>query len=382
MTARKWLVLGLVMVARLLWAGSGAAQPLAPLAGPGWQMESPLGTPPAPREGMGIAIDVAHDRMILYGGKMAGPTVSSEVWVLKNASLAAGANSSWIQLTPTGGPPAGRNFGVTQYDPSSNRLIIHGGCSLSCSPARSDTWVLTNANGMGAQPSWIALPSAPVARSNAVGGYDPDSNQLIVFGGDQAFWGSERNDVWVLTNANGKGGTPQWIQLTPDGTPPAPRSWASGVYDASTNRLLVFGGHEYVQGAHVYVNDVWVLLNANGLGGTPEWVEVIPSGTLPAGRSNHAAAYDPTTRRLIAFGGYDGSNANNETWMLKNALGIGGAAAWQQLTPTGSLPPASASHGAAFSVAANRLVVFGGAQAGQSSNTVWLLKSANGMLQP
>ena len=53
--------------------------------------------------------------------------------------------------------------------------------------------------------------------------------------------GPDLNDVWVLKDATGDG-HPAWEPLTPEGVPPEPRSGAAGVYDPSTNRLIVFGG--------------------------------------------------------------------------------------------------------------------------------------------
>src|SRR2546422_7821931 len=36
---------------------------------------------------------------------------------------------AWIQLATSGGPPPQRKFHSSVYDPSSNRLIVFGGCS-------------------------------------------------------------------------------------------------------------------------------------------------------------------------------------------------------------------------------------------------------------
>lgn len=50
------------------------------------------------------------------------------------------------------------------------------------------------------------------------------------------------NEVWVLTNANGMGGTPAWIKLLPAGSPPFSNGGENVVYDQATNRLIVYGG--------------------------------------------------------------------------------------------------------------------------------------------
>ncbi len=126
--------------------------------------------------------------------------------------------------------------------------------------------------------SWSPLfptGTAPAARglNGAPGVYDPASDRMIVFGG-RNHNGKNLNDVWVLVNADGSGATPQWVNLIPNGaagSPPA-RSGHSSVYDATNNRLIIFGG---CSGSCVpALNDVWVLSNANGLGGTPVWTEL------------------------------------------------------------------------------------------------------------
>ena len=70
---------------------------------------------------------------------------------------------------------------------------------------------------------------------------DPD--RLIVYGGSNCASSPSFNDVWVLTNANGVGGAPLWSQLTPVGVGPAQFRVGHGAqYDPVTNNMIVFGG--------------------------------------------------------------------------------------------------------------------------------------------
>src|SRR5215471_19982979 len=56
----------------------------------------------------------------------------------------------------------------------------------------------------------------PSARGGSGSAYDPATNQMIIFGGQDAL-GNNLNDVWALTL-----GTPaRWTQLTPQGSLPA-----------------------------------------------------------------------------------------------------------------------------------------------------------------
>src|SRR5262249_36612001 len=154
-------------------------------------------------------------------------------------------------------------------------------------------------------------------------------------GGNNCF-STAYNDVWVLSNANGLGGTPVWTQLAPEGTPPPASSFTSALCDPASNRMIVYG----FGGNRTPTNQVWVLTNANGLGGTPSWIQLSPQNEGPA-KSDQAAAYDPSTNTMIIFGGFGPgatSSANaftNDTWTLSNANGLTGAPTWTQVTPSG-----------------------------------------------
>ena len=242
----------------------------------------------------------------------------------------------------------------------SNRLIVQGGFGNG-----SQTWVLTNANGIGGVPEWIQLPDLPVGRGWHSSAYNHANNRLLVFGGTPN--GAVRyNDVWVLSDADGVG-NPVWTQLTPIGAAPAPREEPAAAYDAGTNRLIVFGGFSRTGTAPPYTHysDVWVLTNANGLGGVPEWIQLAPAGPVPPGRFGHAAAYNTSTNELFVFGGLaqpilEGVWTNvpfDDTWILTNANGLGGAPQWTQVATTGGPPLARFNHTAAYSPASDRLMV-------------------------
>jgi hypothetical protein len=129
------------------------------------------------------------------------------------------------------------------------------------------------------------------------------------------------SDVWVLTNANGLG-TPAWTQLAPAGAGPSPRYWTTAEYDAATNRLILFGGLNGQGGTlSDYFNEVWVLTNANGLGGTPEWIQVSPTGTAPDGRFGHVSGFNGLTGDLVIATGRNDDTASlyNDVWVLGNA---------------------------------------------------------------
>ena len=195
--------------------------------------------------------------------------------------------------------------------------------------------------------------------------YDAGSNRMIVFGGTTENF--RLNDAWVLTNANGtEPTTPTWLQLSPTGPAPTTRAGPSGVYDPTSNRLIIFGG-EGPFGApppNVF-GDTWVLTNADGTGGSPAWVELSPSGPLPPARTAHSAIYDPGTNRMILFAGFmAGSVLANDVWVLTQANGIGGTPSWVELNPSGDRPQERAVSNVGYSSETNRLIIFRWVQSG------------------
>lgn len=86
-----------------------------------------------------------------------------------------------------------------------------------------------------------------------------------------------------------------WTHLAPKGTHPAVTG-ASGVYDSASDRMIVFGGRD---GKGDNRNDVWVLTNANGLGGQGQWINLIPNGAKARPRRARGTQQS-TTLRIIA----------------------------------------------------------------------------------
>ena len=210
-----------------------------------------------------------------------------------------GGATLWNSLSPIGTPPPERFSAIVGYDATTNRLIVTGG--VGPTGFQFDTWVLPYANGVEGQPEWIQIAAGGVpGRYLASGVYDPIENRLIVFVGCRALClglCSAHNDVWVLSNANGLGGIPVWNQLSTPGTPPPERFSGITAYDAANNRLILTSG----VGPSGFQTDAWVFTNANGVGGAAEWIQISAAGG-PA-RYLGSGVYDAATNRLLVYGG-------------------------------------------------------------------------------
>src|SRR5579885_1549842 len=248
--------------------------------------------------------DSATDQMVMFGGQGQTAPLN-DLWSSPSIVGAGQTGTKtpyrWVQLFPIGTPPAARYGQGAVSDSVSNRMIHFGGSNCAAGYL-SDVWVLSGANGESGTPTWTQLLPVgigPSARENSSAIYDSANNVLTVFGGDAG--GSGLSDVWTLSHANGQGGTPTWTQLLPTGTAPWARTGHSAVYDSLNNRMIVFGGNASLTGIRP-LNDTWILTFANGIGGTPAWTSLKVTGSAPQ-RCFHTAFYSAADNDMIVFGG-------------------------------------------------------------------------------
>jgi len=281
--------------------------------------------------------------------------------------------------------PGGRAGHSAVYDPTSNRLIVFGGNTAYTQQFElNDLWFLNEANSTSGTQSWTPViidPSvAPPPRQMHTAVYNPTSNIMIVFGGAGGYANPVYNDVWALANANGNGGVPTWTQLSPTGTPPAARFGHTAVYNATSDTMVVFGG---VSGEGVFFNDTWKLINASGASGTPQWIQLNPSGSITA-RYAHSAVYNATNDEMVVYGGEDSSsNILQDIATLTNATTGNPVCfphvvcpAWSDETLTG---PNLALHTAVYDPVSDHMMVFGGISTGGVWNAdVWILLETTG----
>ncbi len=332
---------------------------------------------PPPRFSHTAVFDPTTKKMIVFGGQDSTTSADlNDLWLVGTSSSKYVTSTS---LAPSGSGPSVRFGHVATYDPNSNRMTVFGGGTGFPGPCGNDVWILDGANGQSGSSAWISVsPSGtlPIARLHHTGVYDPNTNSLIVFGGSNCATGY-LNDVWVLSDANGGSGSPTWTKLAPSGTPPAAREGASAVYDSTNNIITVYGG----DAGSTNFGDVWVLSHANGTGGTPAWMQLSPTGTAPTARSGHTAVYDSTNNRMTVCGGFHLSNALSDTFVLTFANGIGGTPAWTPITTKGTAP-AVGFHSAVYDSALNDMYVFAGSSSEAKlagDDHAFTLSSANGI---
>ena len=356
---------------------------------PTWVHWSPAGTAPDPLLLSAVIVDPVRHRLLFPAAGLsslfvltldATPTWSSlptpgylgtspangfaydaasdAIWTLDDSGLASSlslATNEWTPHDVLTTSPAPRQSGAITIDTSRHRLLLCGGTTSTQSDVHNDVWALT----LDGPNEWIELVHdgfRPPARGGAGDGYDATRNRLVVFGGDDSY-GRPLNGTWVLN----LGATPSWQEVATQGGPPPERFWHSTAWDEQHDRLVVFGGYDNVNA----MADCWMLSFA---GGTPTWTPIVPpSGPQPPARFLSQLVRDPLRDRFLLFAGSNKTTVLSDVWELT----LSPVPKWRLLPPW----PVGArgAEMAVFDPVRARILVFGG------SNSVFMLNDLYAM---
>lgn len=264
-----------------------------------WSNISALaGAAPAPRESAAMAFDPDLDSIyggaaVLFGGwTAAGP--SNQTWeLLRNHTT---GYPSWSRLTIA--EPSARFGAAATYDPNSGNVVLFGGCGTTC-PLR-DTWNFTTTPSAAWVQCMTTACSAPPARWGAMMTYDPVLDAPILFGGCGRTT-CPLGDTWAFQPRPWPVG---WRNETPTGAV-TPRYDGAMAYDPSGSYIILFGGI----GPHGQVlGDFGSLFFKLSIALYPTWAPAsIPTQLVPArvplGRFGASMAYDPSGQYVLLFGG-------------------------------------------------------------------------------
>src|SRR5206468_1330478 len=127
---------------------------------------------------------------------------------------------------------------------------------------------------------------APPARFGHASAYDPQSRRVVIFAGQA---GAFFNDVWAFD-----GVSETWQKLETRGTPPSKRYGTSAVVDTKRNQLII--SHGFTDAGRF--DDTLALDLA-----TNTWSKLDPVGGRPLKRCLHEAVYEAVSDRMLLFGG-------------------------------------------------------------------------------
>lgn len=294
---------------------------------PTWSLMPPGSIVPGGRLDAQYGYDAARNRLLIFGGYGRHYPTTPFEYLNDVWELSLEGTPHWTELFPAGTPPAGRLAGAAVYDPMRQRFIGFGGTQ----GLPVDTWSLNlqgNANWQNV-PTTGARPNGGYGMTSV---YDASRDRMLIFGGSTSddYYGAT-NDVWELRLR----GNPTWTLIHTTGVRPAARRHGAAIFDPLRNRMVIYGGAIAVPGSEQFFGDTWALDFDSD---PPAWTELHPGGTMPSVRDNLPAAYDPLNDRMIIYGGWSGSSFLSDTQFLS----WGGTSSEALLTGSGSATPTSA----------------------------------------
>ena len=265
-------------------------QPWTPVASP------EIG--PTPRHGaVGVVDAVSRRALVFGGGSRSGADQYSDLW---SYNLDDGG---WSLLT-SGDPPIKRMEALGVFDAAHRRLIVHGGRYRNPSPvALGDTWIFDVSAG-----TWSSPPTGTYGdRWGEIGIYDPLRDRVISMGSSD-----RTRQVHALSLSPSVG---QWTALATLGNSPSLSSDThAAAYDPIGDRIIVVGEQPHVIGDRNFTTGVWALT----LSDPPTWSELSPLGTPPAPRYGAQLVSDPERGRMLLVGGttYENGPEAGDDWVL------------------------------------------------------------------
>jgi N-acetylneuraminic acid mutarotase len=288
------------------------------------------------------AVTLALPLLVACGGAVAPATTSSPGAIAASGAAAAGMlpRASWSEVRGSGALPLPRDAQAMVYDSSSRKVVVFGGKGTH-DRYFNDLWVYSPGGAWSQLSPRGALPSPRFGHGLV---YDSSRTEIIAFGGVQGTTFQPAGDTWVYDP-----GTSTWRRSGAAGGGPAARLYPSTAYDATSRTTILFGGWT---GSSAF-DDTWSYDESTG-----SWTRVDTSGAPPA-RWGASMVDDPTTGRLILFGGlfggYDGRSRLGDTWVYDPA-----SRTWTDARPSGPVPPARAYAAMAYDRAIDRVILFGG----------------------
>jgi hypothetical protein len=260
-------------------------------------------TPPSVFDQFAFTYDTTRGTLFVFGGESypnGGP--SADLWEWN------GLGGTWAmrlpKTAPAAQPPAQRNAAAA-YDPVRKRIIIHGTPDLP--GATVQTWEWDPDGDAWTNRTLLYVPSTA---SGSAFAWDVARNKGVFFGGETG------REVWEVTLG--------WQKVQQFGGQkwPAPRQFASMVYDTARGRVLLFGGRVMESATPVDPIDSPPPQQGSDFNDLWEWdgdqqlwtqLEADASFPRPPGRESAGLAWDSTRSCLVLFGG--GTNGDlRDVW--------------------------------------------------------------------
>ncbi|MHB0969472.1 MAG: Kelch repeat-containing protein [Thermoanaerobaculia bacterium] len=212
------------------------------------------------------------------------PVRSTLVVHCEAAGLYEFNGAAWKSFASLDEKPIASRFSRMVYDEKSKKMAFFGGFDGANYLRNLWFW-----NGT----TWkeATRDGAPRGRALPMFFYDPNSKNLIVFGGIGRK--STEDKIQRYGDMFSFDGT-KWTELKPS-VLPSPRYGAFVEWDPIGKKIIMFGGKNDKE---EYINEQWEWNGSN-------WAQRNPA-TRPSPRMNGSMMFDPTRQQLTLYGGYAG----------------------------------------------------------------------------
>ena len=239
-----------------------------------WNQLKPSTMPSCVNEGF-LVYDTANEKPLFSSGVCSGTTTAD------NETL-EWDGSTWKKLDAT--LNAARVFGAASAFDSARQVLVQFGGT----PSGTAPWATTYLFGRGT--GWIAASDGAVPGSRSLFTFTPDvaRNTIWLFGGIddiQTF-----ADLWKFQNG-------VWEQITVTENAPATCVSPTAALDTDRQKLVIV-----CSDSSTFEWD-----------GTA-WTTFSNLKTVPPARRFASMTYDQTLKKVVLFGGFDGTNYSDQTW--------------------------------------------------------------------
>jgi hypothetical protein len=211
----------------------------------------------------------------------------------------------WRELHPVHSPAAYRSVSMA-YDAAHGRVITYLGEGDDPGQEQATwSWDGTDWTRVADGPTtyWAGAPDAVVA-------YDASRGRVVLYGlVPRAVGSSVRTNCYVVATQC----YPQtwiwtgtsWLAMNPRHSPP-PRVYTSLAFDPTTGKVLLFGGN-ILQAQHGFFGDTWAWDGS-------DWTQLSPSQSPPPRASAALVSYAARSRLLLIGGNDEGDLADAWVW--------------------------------------------------------------------
>jgi len=312
---------------------------------------------PSARYGAKMIYDPIEGRAILFGGRtdrLVGLKYFDDLWAFDFQS------QSWERIE-TDTQPAGRLSPGMVYDPDSRQIILFGGHTKE--DRVNDTWVYDITANLWEE---VTSENSPPPRSDMGMVYDEANEVVILFGGYCRDDVRELcDDTWVFDPQ-----TNTWTEMNPVNHPPVMYGH-SLTYDPVNQQSLLWGGHmaavkNGVFSSMGYSNTLWGYSYPEN-----DWEEIPSPRTQPTPRYWQMADFEPSSGHLFLFGGNGGNGFLADTWLFDTATKT-----WEK-TSVKDAPAPRINAAIIYDPARDVILLFGGFAEDRSSfQDTWVFTQA------